>query len=67
MNWVQVIGELVNLGYTQPRIADECKCGQATISDLARGATSNPRFTTAQALLALLTRARRQAKRATAA
>lgn len=60
MNWPNVIGELSELGYTQPRIAEECNCGQATVSDLARGETTDPRFTTAQALLDLLERARRE-------
>lgn len=64
MNWSKVIGELAELGYTQPLIAEKCKCGQATVSDLARGATANPRFNTAQALLSLLERARRQAAKA---
>lgn len=58
MDWTKVIGELVDLGYTQPQIAKECNCGQATVSDLARGKTENPHFNIAQALLALRERAR---------
>lgn len=63
MDWTKVIGELVDLGYTQPQIAKECNCGQATVSDLSRGETGNPRFSTAKALLDLLARARRSARK----
>lgn len=58
MDWSHVIGELSALGYTQPAIAKECGCAQATISDLSRGATKNPSFPTGQALLQLLERAK---------
>lgn len=58
MNWTHVISELGKLGYSQPRIAQECACAQATVSDLATGETKNPRFNTAQALLDLLEKAR---------
>lgn len=63
MDWKQVIGELTAHGYTQPEIAEQCDCGQATVSDLATGKTTNPKFNTAQALLALRDRARKEAKR----
>lgn len=64
MDWTKVIGELSALGYTQPQIAERCKCVQGTISDLARGHIKDPRFTIADGLLKLLEQARRdEAKR----
>lgn len=66
MDWTKVIGELADMGYTQPKIATECLCGQATVSDLASGKTTDPRFGTALMLLALLHKARIEAKQAEA-
>lgn len=62
MNWQDLIGELSQLGYSQPQIAEKCGCGQATVSDLARGITANPSFKIGKGLTDLLKRARREAK-----
>lgn len=63
MNWSDVISELSKLGYTQARIAEKCNCGQVTVSDLSCGKTTDPKYSTAQALLTLLQKARKEAKR----
>lgn len=50
MDWKQIIGQLQASGLSQPQIAARCGCGQATISDLASGKTSDPRHSLGQAL-----------------
>lgn len=53
LNWQHLIEWLIADGMTQPQIAVACQCGQSTISDIARGATSDPRSRTGFALLRL--------------
>lgn len=53
MNWKNLIADLQARGLSQPQIAAACECGQATISDLARGRTEDPRDSLGQALRAL--------------
>ncbi len=59
MNWKSLIADLLANGLSQPQIAVICECGQATISDLARGDTKDPRDSLGQALRALHKRAMR--------
>lgn len=55
MDWKIVIAEIQEYGrLTQPQIAEKCGCGQATVSELARGVTEQPRHALGEALLALL-------------
>lgn len=63
MDWKTVISELVKLGYSQARIASECGCGQATVSDIYCGQTTDPKFTTGQALIELHKRVTRGSRR----
>ena len=57
MNWKNIIAEIQRHGQlTQPQIAMECGCGQATISDLASGKTEQPRHSLGEALIAILDR-----------
>lgn len=58
MDWKTLIAELVQLGYTQPEIARECRCGQSTISDLANGKSSEPRHSLGEDLKGLLEKAK---------
>lgn len=51
--WPKIIRGLTDLGLTQPEIAQLCGCGQSTISDLVRGATTDPRTSTGLMLLGL--------------
>ena len=54
MDWKIIIAEIQRHGQlTQPQIALECGCGQATISDLAGGKTEQPRHSLGEALIAL--------------
>jgi transcriptional regulator with XRE-family HTH domain len=64
MDWTSLIAELGRLGYTQPKIAEECQCGQATISDLANGKSKEPRHALGEELKALLERAKSEKARA---
>lgn len=62
MDWKQIISELQARGYTQPQIARYCGCGQASISDLATGKTSQPRYSLGELLLQLHRKRRTPAK-----
>ena len=53
MNWTHIIADLQSWGVTQPQIAAACGCAQATISDLATGKSSEPRYALGQSILAL--------------
>jgi transcriptional regulator with XRE-family HTH domain len=53
IDWPSVLRGLKAAGITQPEIALQLKCGQATVSDIARGKTTDPRFTLAAGLLRL--------------
>ena len=57
MDWKSLIADLQRHGYTQPQIAAVCGCGQATISDLAKGNTKEPRHSLGEALRRLHTQA----------
>ncbi|WP_310626694.1 helix-turn-helix transcriptional regulator [Limnohabitans sp.] len=54
MNWKQIISDLSDRGYTQPKLAEACGCGQATISDMATGKTKSPRYEVGAKLLKIL-------------
>lgn len=53
MDFKRILSDLQRAGLTQAEIAAACKYSQSGISDLARGATAQPRFGVGQALLAL--------------
>jgi transcriptional regulator with XRE-family HTH domain len=53
MNWKNIIAELQAWGVTQPQIAAACGCAQATISDLATGKSTEPRYALGQSILSL--------------
>ncbi len=53
MNWKTLIEQIKDKGLSQQDIAARCNCGQATISDLAKGTTEDPRFSLGEALQAL--------------
>ena len=53
MNWKNIIAELQAWGVTQPQIAAACGCAQATISDLATGKSTEPRYALGRAIEAL--------------
>ena len=50
MDWKLLIADLRAHGLSQPQIAARCNCGQATISDIASGKTTDPRHSLGQAL-----------------
>jgi transcriptional regulator with XRE-family HTH domain len=58
MDWKSLIAELHKHGFTQPQIAAICGCGQATISDLANGKTTEPRHSLGEDLRRLLEKAK---------
>lgn len=61
--WKNIIAEIQSRqGWTQPQIAKAAGCAQATISDLATGKTTEPRFALGQVLLALSKKPARKAK-----
>lgn len=60
MNWAETIALLERAGYQQGQIAKACGCGQSTISDLATGKTTEPRYALGQALLGLERAAKRK-------
>jgi transcriptional regulator with XRE-family HTH domain len=63
MDWKNIIADIQRHGQlTQPQIAAECGCGQATISDLASGKTAQPRHSLGESLISMLTRVSSQAK-----
>lgn len=53
MDWKLLIADLMEREWTQGQIASYCDCGQATISELAKGKTINPSFKLGQALISL--------------
>lgn len=53
VDWPALLRGLKAAGVTQPEIALRLNCGQATVSDIARGKTTDPRFTLAAGLLRL--------------
>ena len=53
VDWPALLRGLKAAGVTQPDIAMQLNCGQATVSDIARGKTTDPRFTLAAGLLRL--------------
>jgi predicted XRE-type DNA-binding protein len=62
MNWNQLIKDIQDTGFSQVQIATHCGCGQATISELARGITVQPSYAIGQALVALHKRVLRKVK-----
>lgn len=63
MDWKNLIAELIANGMTQPEIAARCGCGQTTVSELARGVTTEPRYTLGEKLKKLHAERRRAALR----
>lgn len=62
MKWNTVIADIqAYRGWTQPQVARAAGCAQATISDLATGKTTEPRFALGQQLLKLHRAALRKA------
>jgi predicted XRE-type DNA-binding protein len=57
MDWKALIAELQEY-LSQPQIAAIVGCGQSTLSDLASGASKEPRYSLGESLKALLTRCR---------
>lgn len=53
INWQQIIKSILASGKTQPQIAEECGCGQSTVSALLNGKTTDPRTSTGLRLLKL--------------
>ena len=51
VDWAAVMAALKRAGVRQEEIAAELGCGQATLSDIARGKTQDPRFMLASGLL----------------
>lgn len=52
--WKDIIAAIqASRGWTQPQIAKATGCAQTTISDLATGKTTEPRYSLGQALLEL--------------
>lgn len=43
IDWASTVRALLGSGLTQPQLAQLCGCGQATISDVVRGKTTDPR------------------------
>jgi predicted XRE-type DNA-binding protein len=62
MNWNQLIKDIQETGLSQVQIATHCNCGQATISELARGVTVQPSYAIGQALVELRKRISRKVK-----
>lgn len=62
MDWKQLIADIVATGITQPQIAKQCGCSQATVSELATGVTTQPRYPLGAALVALHKRKVRRSK-----
>jgi|GEM_PF-3412711 len=54
IDWSAVIASLVASGMTQPQIAEACKCGQSTVSDMLNRRTTDPRASLAFKLLGML-------------
>ena len=53
MDFKQLIADLMAAGISQPQIAKQCGCAQATVSELASGVNKQPRYTLGAALVAL--------------
>ena len=65
MDWSKLISSIQKRGLSQMQIAAICGCGQATISDLLKGTTTEPRFTLGQQLIVLSKASDRELKRRT--
>lgn len=53
MDWQKLISELIDSGMTQSEIAEAAGTKQASISDIYRGVTQDPRSSTGIALIDL--------------
>jgi predicted transcriptional regulator len=54
MDWKEIIDMAMQRnGLTQVQLAERVQCGQATISDLRNGATTEPRYSLGRRLLEL--------------
>lgn len=63
MNWKIIIAEILLHGQlTQPNLAIQCGCGQATISDLASGKTKQPSYPLGKALITIHKKHMKKAK-----
>lgn len=54
MDWKSLIAELQAFGLSQGVIAERCRCGQSTISELSKGVTKDPRHSIGEALRRLV-------------
>ncbi|MET3371993.1 putative XRE-type DNA-binding protein [Variovorax boronicumulans] len=63
MDWSQLISSIQKRGLSQMQISAICGCGQATISDLLKGTTTEPRFALGQQLIVLSKASDRELKR----
>lgn len=64
-NFSEIIGELIERGWTQRELASEANTTQPVISELLHGTTEHPRYSTARMLIDLW-KSRRKPKRVTA-
>lgn len=53
MDWTKITADLAARGVTQKTIADRCKCGQSTVSEISRGEIKNPAYSIGKALIDL--------------
>jgi len=53
MNWQNILSDLYERGWTQAEIAFAVGCGQASISGMSLGRTTNPNFRLGQSLHSL--------------
>jgi transcriptional regulator with XRE-family HTH domain len=53
MDFKTLLQELKAAGLTQKQVADYCGCSQVTVSDLARGVTTDPSFSIGRLIVAL--------------
>ncbi len=63
MDWPSLITDIQKRGLSQMQIAAICGCGQATISDLYKGTTAEPRFALGQQLIVLAKASDRELRR----
>ena len=60
MNWNTIIFDLQSAGVTQSEMAKECKCSQATISELLCSPTKQPAHPLGEALIKIHARNRKK-------
>lgn len=53
VNWMVIISDLSDRGYTQQKLADKCVCSIPTINRLAKGKNEDPSYSVGATLLQL--------------